>query len=257
MRIRTIKPEFWGHPVLSRLDDSARLLAIGLLNVADDEGYFLAAPGLIRSAIWPLDEDSTKARRTLDHLSISGYVELREHATHGEIGFVTNFTKHQRVDRPSPSRLKTYFDSANARRILDERSLLDQGSGIREQVIAAPPSGGAVVDPELPLAAPIQQPEPKVTEATPLPFNSPAFVAAWAIWEKHCRERSKGLKPTARRLQLKKLAAMGEARAIAAIEHSAANNYQGIFEPNNNTTTTTHDSHSRRRVTDGQVYDKF
>ena len=42
MRIRTLKPEFWSHPVISRQSDAAKLLAIGLLNYADDEGYFYA-----------------------------------------------------------------------------------------------------------------------------------------------------------------------------------------------------------------------
>jgi hypothetical protein len=133
MRIRTIKPEFWAHPLLSRLDDSSRLLAIGLLNVADDKGYFLADPLLIRSQIWPLDESSSKARRTLDDLSRAGYIEIKIHASHGEIGYVVNFTKHQKVDRPNESKIKTYFDSSNDRRMIVEQSSTDQGSGIRDQ----------------------------------------------------------------------------------------------------------------------------
>lgn len=119
---------------MSSLDDSERLLSIGLLNVADDEGYFLARPASIRSLIWPLDEDSTKARRSLAQLEKVGWIEVRHHPTHGPIGLVVNFTKHQKIDRPSPSRIKGYFvngDSTNARRTLDERSLLDQGSGIK------------------------------------------------------------------------------------------------------------------------------
>lgn len=40
------------------------------------------------------------------------------------------------------------------------------------------------------------------------------------------------LTPLAVKKQFKKLAAIGEARSIAAIEHSIANGYQGIYEPN-------------------------
>ena len=130
MRIRTIKPEFWSHPVLSKLDDSSRLCAIGLLNIADDEGYFLAEPSLIRSALWPFDESSTNARRVLDALTLSGYIEVREHPTHGKVGWVINFKKHQRIDRPSPSKIRTYYDSTNDQRVIDEPSLLE---GNREQ----------------------------------------------------------------------------------------------------------------------------
>ncbi len=136
MRIRTVKPEFWGHPVFARQPDDVRLAAIGLLNISDDEGYFLASPALIRSSLWPFDEDSTRARRVLATLTNEGWIEVREHLSHGPIGLVVNFTKHQRIDRPSLSKIKTYFldeDSTSIRRALDDHSLLDQGSGIRDQ----------------------------------------------------------------------------------------------------------------------------
>lgn len=64
-----------------------------------------------------------------------------------------------------------------------------------------------------------------------LPFSSAAFSEAWDTWIRHRREKRQPLTPTATRLQLSKLLAMGEARAIAAIEHSVGGNYQGIFEP--------------------------
>lgn len=136
MRIRTIKPEFWPHPIMARQPDEVRLCAIALLNVADDEGYFLASPALVRSEVWPFDEDSSRARRGLDTLASIGWVEIRNHPTHGPIGKVVNFSKHQRIDRPSASKIASYFldeRSTNDRRALDERSLLDQGSGIRDQ----------------------------------------------------------------------------------------------------------------------------
>lgn len=145
MRIRTVKPEFWTHPVFSRLDDSARLMAIGLLNLADDEGVFVAHPTIVRNALRAFDEDSTKTREVLDTLSKVGWIEIRYHPEQGPVGKVVNFTKHQRIDRPSPSKLQTYFDSSSPRRSLDDHSLLErngkeQGSGIREQgkEVAAP-----------------------------------------------------------------------------------------------------------------------
>lgn len=158
MRIRSIKPEFYGHPVMGRQPDSIRFGAIGLLSVADDEGYFLADPALIRSQVWPFDESSTNVRRVLAQLSAVGWIEVKTHPTHGEIGWVVNFSKHQRIDRPSPSKLKPYFldeHSSNVRRALDESSLLDQGSGIREQGTGSksvPPSPPA--QPDLRLQSP-------------------------------------------------------------------------------------------------------
>lgn len=129
MRIRTIKPEFWSHPILAKLSDRTRLLAIGLLSLADDEGYFLADPALIRSALFPFTEDSLNIHGVLTELSNAEYIALREHASHGAIGRVLNFSKHQVVNRPSPSKIKTYWDSGKTHGALTERSVPEQGTG--------------------------------------------------------------------------------------------------------------------------------
>jgi hypothetical protein len=54
---------------------------------------------------------------------------------------------------------------------------------------------------------------------------------AWGEWAQHRREIKKKLTPLATRRQLAALEDMGEAKAIAAIQHSIANGWQGIFEP--------------------------
>ncbi|CAB5079704.1 hypothetical protein UFOVP141_24 [uncultured Caudovirales phage] len=187
-RIRTIKPEIWKHPVLSRIDDSARMAAVALLNFCDDEGYFLADPALVRSDIWPFDEDSSKARRVLTALSDVGWIEVRMHRTHGPIGVVVNFTKHQRIDRPSPSKIKDYFlddHSTNVRRGLDERSLLDQGSGIREGIreqgggaTAAAPGGIVKIDQDSPEDDPVSVSQVDRQSVPPPPPRKD--IIAWA-----------------------------------------------------------------------------
>ena len=144
MRIRTVKPEFWSHPVMGKLKDTTKLLAIGLLNYADDEGYFYADPSLIRSALRPFDDESTMIRRSIDELSRTGYLALCEHPTHGALGVIVAFAKHQRIDRPKASIIKPLYDSTTNRRIIDDQSLLEQGTGNREGngVPPNPPPGG-------------------------------------------------------------------------------------------------------------------
>jgi len=130
MRIRTVKPEFWVHPVMSRLAYDTRILALGLLNLADDEGYFDADPDYIRGAVL-FREDSSNVRRMLDELSRSEWIDLCG-SPDRPIGRVANFRKHQRVDRPQPSRLKQYAlveSSTNDRRVLADQSTQDQGTG--------------------------------------------------------------------------------------------------------------------------------
>lgn len=142
MRIRTVKPEFWAHPVMSRLPYDTRILALGLLNLSDDEGYFDADPDYIRGSVL-FREDSSNVRRMLDELSRSEWITLCGRPER-PIGRVVNFRKHQRVDRPQPSRLKQYaFDesSTNDRRALDDQSTQEQGTGKGKDTPIVPASG--------------------------------------------------------------------------------------------------------------------
>jgi len=63
-----------------------------------------------------------------------------------------------------------------------------------------------------------------------LPFDSADFKLFWSNWEQHRKEKKAKLTPTARNQQLEKLKDMGEHRAIAALKHSLANGWTGIFE---------------------------
>ena len=79
------------------------------------------------------------------------------------------------------------------------------------------------------------------TKATPLrqskedlvalPFTSEAFKSAWSEWTTHRVEQRKPITPLSAKKLLSHLETMGEPRAIAAIQHSIANGWQGIFEP--------------------------
>lgn len=63
-----------------------------------------------------------------------------------------------------------------------------------------------------------------------LPFNSAAFQEAWADWISFRKEIKKPLTPTAIKMQLKLLASWREIDAIASIEQSVRNGWQGLFE---------------------------
>lgn len=167
MRIRTVKPEFWQHPVMSRLPYDTRILALGLLNLADDEGYFDADPDYIRGAVL-FREDSSNVRRMLDELSRSEWITLCGRPER-PIGRVVNFRKHQRVDRPQPSRLKQYAldeSSTNDRRTLDDQSTQEQGTGKGKDTPIVPASGD-------------DRPEPSADKTEP---QDPLLLRAKAIF---------------------------------------------------------------------------
>lgn len=105
-RIRTIKPEFWTNEELAETSEPARLLAIGLLNHSDDEGYFKAHKSLIKAVIFPLTEPSMSIHECLKQLSNAGYLRLFIGSDGKEYGKVINFDLHQRVNRPTESKIK-------------------------------------------------------------------------------------------------------------------------------------------------------
>ena len=105
-RIRTIKPEFWTDEDMSGVSEPAALLAIALLNYADDDGYFNANVGLIRAACFPLREPSRSIPNLLRELSESGYLMLGKDASGKNYGRVVNFSKHQTINKKTDSKIK-------------------------------------------------------------------------------------------------------------------------------------------------------
>ncbi|HAU5500966.1 TPA: primosomal protein [Cronobacter sakazakii] len=105
-RIRTIKPEFWTDEDLSEVSEAACLLAIGLLNYADDEGYFNANPKLVKAAVFPIREQSGSIPVLLHELSSVGYISLFSGADGKIYGLVNNFLKHQVINKAKKSIIK-------------------------------------------------------------------------------------------------------------------------------------------------------
>lgn len=150
-RIRTIKPEFWQNETLAELPALTRLLAIGLLNYADDEGFFKATPALIRASIFPFD-DSANILGMLQELSSAGYIRLTDGSDGRSYGCIPTFLKHQRVDKPKQSEIKALCEfqdaSKNIPRSVQEASVLEgkgkeeEGEQGKEQGVgaAAPPA---------------------------------------------------------------------------------------------------------------------
>jgi len=109
-RIRTIKPDFWRDESLASVSPEAALLAIGLLNHADDEGYFNAHPKLIESDIFPLRELSNTITVMIDELHRIGYIELYKGYDGKKYGHICNFAKHQVINKKNPSKIKALCD---------------------------------------------------------------------------------------------------------------------------------------------------
>jgi hypothetical protein len=105
-RIRTIKPQFWGSADVGRMTRDARLLAIGLISMADDDGRFLASPAAILGYVYPNDDGLTPARvkKWLQELEGIGFAVFYE-IDGGRYGCLPNYRKHQRISHPQASPL--------------------------------------------------------------------------------------------------------------------------------------------------------
>lgn len=145
MRIRTIKPEFWTNEELSTLSIEANMLAIGLLNYADDEGYFNANPDLVKAAIFPLRRLPKSIDMYLSDLCKIDYISLIDCQDGRRYGRVVNFSQHQVISHPKTSKIASKFDdSSNVPVMFHECSSnvpslngMEQGTGNREHDLQA------------------------------------------------------------------------------------------------------------------------
>jgi len=79
------------------------------------------------------------------------------------------------------------------------------------------------------------QANPQALPSIPPELDTHAFRVAWGEWIQHRKEKGKPLTPSTASKQLKEVSALGETRAIAAIDYSILKGWQGIFENQNHT----------------------
>lgn len=116
-RIRSAKPEWWSKVKWCALPRDVRFTYKGIWEVmADDEGRFQAEPRLIKSSVWPLDDDITtkKLEKWLARLA-SVTVTTKDgdrapalllYVVDGvRYGFMPGFVKHQKISHATPSKL--------------------------------------------------------------------------------------------------------------------------------------------------------
>jgi len=134
-RIRTVKPELWQDESLAKVSRDARLLFVGLFNVADDEGRMRGAPAFIAGQVFPYDEDLS-VKDLLNELEAGRFIQRYE-ASEQRFIFITNFRKHQKIDHPTPSKFPKPPEpvSREIRESIASASLKivqEQGTGNRE-----------------------------------------------------------------------------------------------------------------------------
>jgi hypothetical protein len=103
-RIRSLKPEIWMSPQIMNVEHSTRLLFIGLITQADDEGRGTADPRRLKASIFGGDDvTSSNVRRWLDELAAQALIILYETASHGLLYELPSWRSHQKIDRAKKS----------------------------------------------------------------------------------------------------------------------------------------------------------
>lgn len=127
-RIRTIKPEFPQSESMGRVSRDARLTFIQLWTLADDEGRLRGNSRMLASLLFPYDEDAQERIDSwLGELEREGCIARYLVAGDAYLQLV-NWAKHQRVDRPSPSKIPPFDGHSRGLSNPREDSTLDQGS---------------------------------------------------------------------------------------------------------------------------------
>ena len=100
-RKRMIDPSFWTDEKLGECTIQERLLFMGLISNADDEGYGRANPKLLKSLIFPYDDlRASDLEKWLSHLGGLHIVVLYEY--NGQTYYnLPNFLKHQTINKPT------------------------------------------------------------------------------------------------------------------------------------------------------------
>lgn len=107
-RIRTIKPEFWEDETVATLSRDARLLFIATFNMADDEGLLRWTPDFIKAQVFMYDHDLTLEGITTIMKEITDAGLLYPYLggkLNQRLACIINFHRHQKINRPQPSKL--------------------------------------------------------------------------------------------------------------------------------------------------------
>jgi hypothetical protein len=127
-RIRSIKPEFPQSETIGALSRDARLLFVQLWTLADDEGRARAASRMLASLLYPYDTDAGKLMdRWLDELEEQKCIQRYE-VEGSKYLEIVNWLKHQKIDKPSKSRLPAFVEGSRNLATVREASTTDLGS---------------------------------------------------------------------------------------------------------------------------------
>ncbi len=186
-RIRTIKPEFPQSESMGQISRDARLCFVLMWTLADDEGRLRGNSRMLASLLFPYDDDAPALIvGWLEELESVASIQRYKDGGDSYIQ-ITKWLSHQKIDKPSRSKIPQPQERSRILANPRESSLLDQGSRIKDQGedqdqytpagVAGPDGPGVRVDPVRTGPSKPKPTRPKTDE--PLP---PEFLEAWGAY---------------------------------------------------------------------------
>lgn len=168
-RIRTIKPELPQSESMGRCSRDARLCFILLWTQADDAGRLRGNSRMLASILFPYDNDASgliegwfkelEAQECIRRYTVKGhsYVEI------------TKWLEHQKIDKPSKSKLPAFDDGS--REVAKPREVSSgegtEGSRIKDQGPGVAANGSETKLPTGPMEIPNLRPERAIRNLDP------------------------------------------------------------------------------------------
>jgi hypothetical protein len=204
-----------------------------IMSVVDDYGRYYAKPALLRAACYPLllqkvsDSDIEKWLTACVNSALVRVYPAKDGKRYLEIN---DF--RQQV-RSNASKFPAYDEQMHSSCVADATHMISNAH--------------LDVDVDVDVDVSVKAPKGAVVDAViPSGLDTADFREAWAQWGEHLKQKKTKRTPLAAEMQLKKLVELGPHGAIAAIRHSIAGNYQGIYEPRTGFGTPKPDSTPRK-----------
>ena len=166
-RIRTIKPEFPHSESMGRVSRESRLCFILLWTIADDAGRLRGNSRMLASLLYPYDDDAkNKIETWLTQLATEGCIARYEVDGTSYVQ-IMHWADHQKIDRPSESRLPAFVESSRSLAKVIENSTTDLGPRTVDLGMEGTKGEGS------PAA-------PRATKKCPISFTITEELADWA-----------------------------------------------------------------------------
>jgi hypothetical protein len=127
-RIRSLKPEMWADEKIGALSRDARLLLLGMVTLADDEGRLRCRKSELHGYLFPDDDDAPALiPEWIAEIKTQGIV-IFYIADGTPYGAFRNWRRHQKINKPTPSTLPP----PPSPRVVRDNSVTTKGVGTED-----------------------------------------------------------------------------------------------------------------------------